>query len=58
MPACYIWNYLVIFKVHCEFIGANEALKPFNLFTICFATKIKKYWLKISVITQLQNPLV
>ena len=42
MLACYKWNYLVIFKAHCEFTGANDALKPFNLLTICFATEIKK----------------
>ena len=40
-----------IFKAYCEFSGTYDALKPFNLLTICFASKIKKYWPKISVIT-------
>ena len=34
MPACNKWKYLVIFKAYCEFTGTNDALKPFNLFTM------------------------
>ena len=41
MPTCYEWNYLLIVKAYCEFTGAKDALKPFNLFTISFATTTK-----------------
>ena len=50
MPTCVKWNYLLIVKAYYEFTGTNDALKPFNLFTISLATKIKKYWPKIRVL--------
>ena len=43
MPACYKWNYLVIFKDHYEFTGTNDALKPFNLFTIIYSKGFCNY---------------